>query len=178
MFKIVPKKGVEQFYITRGQISAYITGNLSKTEPLNMHLKVTALIPLKGETNAVEYDIVSGTNPGYLLGTTFDPDWDVVDAFDSVTAGAVTVTIDGGTPQAITGLNFSTITTTAGIIDILNAATTGAIWSFDENEYRFKLTSNSLGAASTVAVTNGGSGTNLNVTTLLGTNGQTPVAGS
>jgi hypothetical protein len=184
MWKIVPRDGVEAFYIPYGQIGAYISGSLSKTEPLKLHLKVTALIPLNGETSHVMYDILEGTNPAYVLGNTFEPDYDIVDAWDGITTGAlgaVNLTVSG-VLQQVHGLDFSAISTVADIVDALNAATTGAIWSFDENEYRFKITTNAVGSSVSIVVSDTsyatGTPTNLNVVTLLNMNGCVPVAGS
>lgn len=178
MFKIVPRAGVEQFYITRGQINGYVTGNLSKTETLNIHLKITALVPLNGGEAAIMYDIKEGTNPGYLFGDPFAADYDLITAWAAVSNGGLSVTVDGGTAQILTDVDFSGITSTADIVNILNDNTTGATWSFDVNEYRFYLQSNTTGSASTIAIATSATTTNLNVATLLNMQDATPVAGS
>ena len=182
MFKIIPKDGIEQFFITRGQVSAYMTGNLSKTEPLNIHLKVTALIPLIGEDTAVKYDIKEGTNPGYLLGDPLDKKttiWATLwGSLTGASAGGVILTVDGDVQSpAIADVDFSAITGGQDIVDILNGLTTKATWSWDEDAFRFKVTSNTVGSASTILVA-AGSTTNIIVESLLNMAGVTPVAGS
>lgn len=179
MLKIVPKDGIEQLYFTRAQISAYITGNLSKTETLNVHLKATALIPLKGETNSVCYDIIEGTNHGYILGLPLAVDTDWISTWGAVASGDFKITVDNGTPVEVTALDFSSIEGGQDVVNILNANTDGVTWSWDEDAFRFKVTSNSAGSTSTVelaAVTS--PNTDLRVKGLLNMINSTPVAGS
>lgn len=178
MFKVVPKEGVNAFFLPYAQISSYISGNLSKTETLNIHMKLTALIPLKGETEAFMYMLKEGINPGYLTGLPLADDFDFATTFGAVTDGALGVTIDGGAIQNLSALDFSAVTDGAGVCTVLNAATTGAKWTFNPEEFRFVLTSGTVGTGSTVAVSAPGAGTNIITSSFLNMAGVTPVPGS
>ena len=61
---------------------------------------------------------------------------------------------------------------------VLNAAFTGATWSFNEDEYRMKVTSDSVGSGSTIVLIDGTTGTAIRGVTMLNMSASTPVAGS
>jgi len=91
------------------------------------------------------------------------------------------VTIDGGTAEVNNAIDFSAAVDWDDIITILNASFTGtaagSTWSYDEEEHRIMLTSNSTGASSSVALADG-SGTAIRGATMLNIAISTPVAGS
>lgn len=177
MFKIVPAQGVEQFYVAKGQISAKVNGNLSKTETLNIDLDVTALEPDNTTETAFSWDVADGTNPGYLLGDTMTEN-----ALDTLVAAGNTcgleLTVDGGSAQDVNDIDFTAATEWADVVAELNSKFTGAVWSMDEDEYRMKVTSNTTGASSTVALTDGGTGTEIRGATMLNMSASSPVQGS
>jgi len=148
MFKIVPKQGAEQFYYTKGQVAAKINGNLSKTETLNIDLTVTALTPDNDQT-ATSYDLKEGTNPAYALGNALADN--ALNTILGVTAGAMNITVDGGSAQTITNVSFASDTDWDDVVATLNSKTSNATWSFDVDEYRMKLTSNTVGSGSSIS---------------------------
>lgn len=150
MCKVVPKEGVEQIYFTKGDFAAKIEGTLGADEILTINLTVKALASDYGEAG-VSYDVIdTDKNAGYLLGDPM-PETILADIQAIVGASKFTYTIDGGAPVAGTA-DLSATVEMDDIVTTLNAATTGATWSFDEDAWRMKLTSNTTGSSSTVSV--------------------------
>lgn len=84
-----------------------------------------------------------------------------VSGWTSITSGGFTVSIDG-TPQALTGLNFSACTSMDAVAAVIQAALTGCTVVWRESFKRFEFQSNSTGNTSTVSfLTAPGSGTNI-----------------
>lgn len=177
-FKIVPKEGVEQIYFPKGQVSAKIAGSLTKDSTLNVELTVTALTPdYEGET-AMMIDQKEGDIAGYWLGNTLSDD-----AFTNLTGvddGTYDITVDDGTEQEITGVDFSTATSWDDIVTELNSSVVGATWSFNKEEYRFIITSDNNtptdGSPSKIRITVG-AGTDITGSTMLDVIGGTPMDG-
>jgi hypothetical protein len=174
MFKVVPTQGVDQFYYTKGQVSAKIEGTLGKTEVLNLNLTVTALTPDTVES-AVEYDTSDGTNSGYILGNEVAET--ALASLQAISDGSVVLTVDGGTAQTKNDLDFTSADNWADVVDELNSKFTSATWSFDVDEYRMKVASDSTGSTSTVLLSTD-TGTDILASSMLNMSGVTPVPGN
>lgn len=176
MFKFVPKEGPKQFIFTKGQVSAKVNGNMSKTETVNVDLVVTALQPDTGE-NGFYIDLPKGENPGYLLG---DPV--VADAVDNLAAAGNTcgleLTVDAGSAQDVNDLDFTAATEWSEVITELNSKFTGATFSYDDEEGRLLVTSDTTGVNSSIALADGSTGAAIRGATMLNTSAAAPVQGS
>jgi hypothetical protein len=82
-------------------------------------------------------------------------------AWTAITTGSFKVTVDGGSLQSLTGLNFSGATTFPGIATIINGVLTGAICSYNAVFNRFEFKSNTTGATSTVSFLTAGTGVDI-----------------
>jgi len=81
-----------------------------------------------------------------------------VQSLQNIQDGSFDITIDGGTAQNITALDFRTISDLGDIVSILNTAITDATVTLDNNQ--IVVTSDTTGATSAVtAITEGASGT-------------------
>ena len=80
---------------------------------------------------------------------------DYITEIKKVTAGSIT--IDFGTEQVLTGLDFSTVTDTDSIIAIISATMTGVTLTFDDINRRFKFSSDTagVGVANVITGTSG-----------------------
>jgi len=154
MCKIVPSDGVEQIYFTKGDFIAKIDGALSSEELLTIKLTVKALASGFGE-KGVEIDIKDGTNAGYVLGNSLvdgdKTEGEIVAELAALTAPKYSYTVDG-TPYTDVTPNLSGETTFVGVVEKLNAVATSATWSFNPDEYRMKLTSDTKGSTSMLTV--------------------------
>src|SRR5581483_3847152 len=72
-------------------------------------------------------------------------------ALEAVTSGGFTVTVDGGSAQHLSGLNFSGITNFNGAAAIISAALTGATCAYSATQNQFVITSSTTGTSSTVS---------------------------
>lgn len=88
---------------------------------------------------------------GQLVGATLSAAQQAIAAWQAITTGAFTITVDGGTVQHVTGLNFSSDTNLNGVASTINAVLTGATIAWDSNFDQFTITSNSSGTTSTVS---------------------------
>lgn len=103
----------------------------------------------------------SGFLPGEILNATQQ----TLANFTAVTSGGFHVTIDGGSPLSITGLNFSAAANLNAVAALVQAALTGATCTWTGSQ--FVITSTSTGTSSTVSfATPPASGTD--ISTLLG----------
>lgn len=73
-----------------------------------------------------------------------------VDTFKAVTDGSFRITIDGGTPADISGLDFSTAVTLADVASTITTALTGATCAYESVTDRFVFTSSALGDTSSI----------------------------
>lgn len=89
--------------------------------------------------------------PGGLRAAPVNSDKQSVTGWTGITSGGFTITVDGGAPQAITGLNFSAATTLDEVAAIINAAVTGANVVWNPNYKRFEFMSNTTGNGSSVS---------------------------
>lgn len=82
--------------------------------------------------------------------------------FTAVTNGGFTITVDGGTPKNVTGVNLSSATNLNGVAALIDTALTGASVTWNANIGRFDVTSDTTGASSTIGYASApGSGTDL-----------------
>lgn len=150
MFKIVPKSGIEQIYFTKGDVATKIEGTLTDDEVFSMGLTVKALASDFGETG-VSYDVIDTDKySGYLLGDAMAATV-LADLTDIVGASKFSYNIDGA-GVVVGSVDLSAAADLDAVIVLLNAGTTGGTWSFDDNEFRMKLTSNTTGSSSSVVV--------------------------
>jgi hypothetical protein len=99
---------------------------------------------------------------GKLVGATLSAADQLISAWTSITNGSFDVTIDGGTPQALTALDFSGDTNLNGVASTITTALTGATCVWNSNFSRFEFTSATTGATSTVSfLTSGTVGTDI-----------------
>lgn len=79
-----------------------------------------------------------------------------------ITSGGFDVTVDGGSVQHLTGLNFSAVTTMDDVAGVITAALTGAVCVWEPSFQRFTFRSSTTGAASAVSFLSApGSGTDI-----------------
>ena len=91
----------------------------------------------------------------------------VVGALQQVADGTLTVDVDG-TPEALTGMDFQSVTSLAGIVAVIDAELTGATASISDQ--RVVITSDTTGASSTITfATDPGTGTFIGQTLALTT---------
>lgn len=177
-FKFVPKSGAKAFIFTKGKVAAKVSGTMSKTETMNVDLVVTSLDSDVTGQAGFYIDLPKGENPGYILSDTL-PDGGVA-ALAAVT-GSLSVTIDGAAAEINNALDFSAVTDWDEVVAVLNAGYTGtskdSTWSYDEEEHRIMLASDSTGASSSVALADG-TGDSIRGATMLNIALSTPVVGS
>lgn len=150
MFKIVPKEGIEQIYFTKGDVATKLEGTLTDDEVFTMNLTVKALASDFGEAGVIYEVIDTDKNSGYLLGNAM-ADTILGDLTDIVGASKFSYDIDSA-GVTVGSVDLSAAADMDAVVVLLNAGTTGGTWSFDDNEFRMKLTSNTVGATSTVVV--------------------------
>jgi hypothetical protein len=116
---------------------------------------------------------------GYLKGSEINPVY-LVPQLQQVDQGNMTITIDAGSPQNITDMNFSSIATIDDAVLILQQGINGigATATFDHATNRFKITSNTTGATSAVSFVTGSGNTFVgSLLGLVGGQGGVSVAG-
>ena len=89
---------------------------------------------------------------GYLLGGEIN-ELNVIAQLQQITAGALTLTVDGGSPLVLTGIDFSVIDTIDDVVAILQALITTATLTYANQ--RILITSNTTGATSSVSLATG-----------------------
>lgn len=95
---------------------------------------------------------------GQLLGGALSLAQQAPSAWTSITDGGFTVTIDGGAPQDVIGLNFSAVTNMNAVAAVIQAVLTGANIVWDAVYNRFEITSHTTGATSSVSFATAGTG--------------------
>lgn len=98
-----------------------------------------------------------GATHGKLLGGPLSATQQLLGLWRAVSDGAVTLTVDG-TPQNITGLNFSTVQSMNAVASTINGLLAGAAVQWNSVYQRFEVTSTSTGANSSVAFATAGTG--------------------
>lgn len=92
---------------------------------------------------------------GFNLGAILTPAQQVLSLWTAISSGGFRISVDGAANQAVTGLNFSSVTNLNGVATVINGVLTGAICSWTGSG--FKITSNSTGpgafAAGTISLT-------------------------
>lgn len=89
---------------------------------------------------------------GYLKGGQLNTQ-EVIAELQKITAGEMSITVDGGTPQNLTDLNFSSISSMEDIVTVLNTAITGATVSYAN--LQLTITSDTTGATSSLTFATG-----------------------
>lgn len=99
---------------------------------------------------------------GQLIGGTLSTANQVLSAWTAITTGSVKFTINGGSEQSLTGLNFSAAGSLAAVAAIIDAALTSATVAYDSVNKRFVVTSSTTGGSSVVSfATAGASGVDI-----------------
>lgn len=88
---------------------------------------------------------------GRLVGGATPSPYNTFTAWTAITTGGLTVTIDGGSPDAVTGLDFSAAIDMNGVASIISAGLTGATCTWNTNYGNFSIISNTTGTTSTVS---------------------------
>lgn len=110
---------------------------------------------------------VQGAASGQLLGAPLTASQQTISNWTAVTTGGFTITIDGGSPEVITGLNFSAVSNLNAVAAVIQGHLTGATIVWNANSQNFVVTSNTTGTSSTVSfATAPGSG--VDISTMLG----------
>lgn len=81
-------------------------------------------------------------------------------AWASINNGGFTVSVDG-TPQSLTGLDFSAVTTLNGVAGVINGALAGATCVYNSVYNRFEFTSATSGLTSTISFLTTAAGTDI-----------------
>lgn len=103
---------------------------------------------------------------GELLGAPLTAIQQLIATWNAITNGSLTISING-TPQNLTGLNFSAAANMNGVAAVVAAALTGATFVWNSVYNRFVVTSNTTGATSTVSFATA-EGTGTDVSSALG----------
>jgi hypothetical protein len=99
-----------------------------------------------------------GASHGQLFGGALTPTQQLMSFWNAITTGSMHITIDGGSPESLTGLNFSAALNMNGVAAVINAALTGASCVWNSVYNRFEFTSATTGATSTVSFVTAGAG--------------------
>lgn len=99
--------------------------------------------------------------PGQLIGAPLATANLSIAAWTSINNGTFDISIDGS-PQSLTGLNFSAQTNLNGVASVINGALSGATCVYNSTYRRFEFTSATSGVGSTVSfLTPEGTGTDI-----------------
>lgn len=110
---------------------------------------------------------VDAASTGGIKGATLSAATQAMATWTAITAGSFTFTKDAGSPQNITGLNFSGAVNLNGVAALIQAALTGVTVVWNAAYQRFEMTSTTTGATSAISfLTTAPSGTD--ISTLLG----------
>jgi len=90
-------------------------------------------------------------SPGLNLGGALTPTQQLISNWTAISTGSVKLTIDGGSAQDLTGLDFSAVTNLNGVATVINATLTGADVFWDSVQSRFYVESDTTGISSAVA---------------------------
>lgn len=161
-------------YVSASQVAANYGSNSDTTAMAN-NIFSQIPNPLSGDGQLVIAPMLAAVSATH--GTFVTPDISAnIASFAAVTNGNLKVTLNGGTAQNLTGLNFTGVTTLAQIAAILQAAVPNAIIS--SNATTITFTSKKVGTVSVVALATFAGGTDLTGTTLLHTATGTAAAGA
>jgi Protein of unknown function (DUF3383)/Flagellin hook IN motif len=111
---------------------------------------------------------------GRLIGAQLSPTQQALSNWTSITNGSFQITLDGGKPKNITGLNFSGAASLADVATAINSALKAAgvgatmAWNPVDEVRHFELVSNSTGPSSSFAfLSSAGSGTDISTRLLM-----------
>jgi hypothetical protein len=99
----------------------------------------------------------AGASAGQLLGAPLTPAQQLPSAWTGITTGSMHISIDG-TPQSLTGLDFSGVTNMNAVAAVIDGPLTGATIVWNPIYNRFEVTSATTGASSTVSFATTGAG--------------------
>lgn len=101
---------------------------------------------------------------GKLIGGAVSATNQLIATWNAVTTGSVKFTIDGGSEESLTGLNFSAAANLNAVAAIIDTALTGATVVYNSTYTRFEITSATTGVSSIVTfATAGASGTDISI---------------
>jgi len=107
---------------------------------------------------------VNAASTGGIKGATLSAANQLLSAWTAITAGSFTFTKDAGSPQNITGLNFSAAANLNAVAAIIQTALTGVTVVYNAVYARFEMTSTTTGATSAISfLTAAPSGTDVSV---------------
>lgn len=86
---------------------------------------------------------------GYNLGAIQSPTQQLISNWTGISTGSFHIAIDGAAAESLTGLDFSGVTNLNGVASVINGTLTGAVCTWDGNE--FVITSNSTGPGAIAA---------------------------
>ena len=89
---------------------------------------------------------VSTATGGFNLGGIQSPIQQVISNWTAITSGGFDISINGASAQALTGLNFSSVTNLNGVASVINGVLTGAVCTWNGSD--FVITSSSTGPGS------------------------------
>lgn len=96
---------------------------------------------------------LASATAGYNLGGIQSPAEQVISNWTGITSGGFKIPIDGASVQAVTGLNFSSVTNLNGVASVINGVMTGAVCTWDGEEFVITSDSTGPGAAATGTIT-------------------------
>ena len=88
---------------------------------------------------------------GRLIGGAVSVTNQNIAVWNAITNGGFSITIDGGSAQHFTGLNFSSVTNLNGVASVINVALVGAVVTWNATYQQFTIKSNTTGTISTVS---------------------------
>lgn len=94
---------------------------------------------------------VDAASTGGIKGATLSAATQAMSTWTVISAGSFTFTKDAGSPQNITGLNFSAATNLNGVAALIQAALTGVTVVWNAAYQRFEMTSTTTGATSAIS---------------------------
>jgi len=96
---------------------------------------------------------LSAATAGYNLGAIQSATQQALSNWTGITSGGFKVSIDGASLQSVTALDFSTATNLNGVASIINGVMTGAVCTWDGNEFVITSDTTGPGAAASGTVT-------------------------
>lgn len=105
--------------------------------------------------------MVSSPSKGGLVGAFRSAAQQAIAAWQAITNGGFSYTRDGGSPTAVTGLNFSGAANLNAVAALITAGMTGVTCAWDAVNSHFVFTSGTTGVTSAVGFLTAGSGTDI-----------------
>lgn len=96
---------------------------------------------------------LSSATAGYNLGAIQSASQQVLSNWTAITSGGFSITIDGGSADVVTSLNFSTATNLNGVASLITAGLTGATCTWNGEAFVVTSSTTGPGASSTGSIT-------------------------